>query len=167
FQMRSFEERFVTIGLNYRVIGGPRFYERQEIRDALAYLRVVAQPADDLAFERIVNVPKRGIGETTVRLLHDHARARDIPIIQATDELIQTEEIKSTKTRTALRDLLASFGRWRSKLDEMKHSELAEMILEESGYTDMWQQDRSADAPGRLENLKELIRSMEAFESLG
>jgi len=167
FQMRSFEERFVSIGLNYRVIGGPRFYERQEIRDALAYLRVVAQPADDLAFERIVNVPKRSIGETTVRLLHDHARARDIPIIQATEELIQTEEIKSSKTRTALRDLLASFALWRSKLDQMKHGELAEMILEESGYTDMWQQDRSADAPGRLENLKELIRSMEAFESLG
>ena len=167
FQMRSFEERFVTIGLNYRVIGGPRFYERQEIRDALAYLRVVAQPADDLAFERIVNVPKRSIGETTVRLLHDYARARDIPILQATEELIQTEEIKSSKTRTALRDLLASFSLWRSKLDQMKHGELAEMILEESGYTDMWQQDRSADAPGRLENLKELIRSMEAFESLG
>ncbi|BCP54409.1 DNA helicase [Kaistia sp. 32K] len=166
FQMRSFEERFVTIGLNYRVIGGPRFYERQEIRDALAYLRVVAQPADDLAFERIVNVPKRGIGETTVRLLHDHARARNIPILQATDELIQTEEIKSSKTRTALRDLLASFALWRSKLDQMKHGELAEMILEESGYTEMWQQDRSADAPGRLENLKELIRSMEEFESL-
>jgi len=167
FQMRSFEERFVTIGLNYRVIGGPRFYERQEIRDALAYLRVVAQPADDLAFERIVNVPKRSIGETTVRLLHDHARARNIPILQATEELIQTEEIKSSKTRTALRDLLASFALWRSKLETMKHGELAEMILEESGYTDMWQQDRSADAPGRLENLKELIRSMEAFESLG
>ncbi|WP_018183500.1 ATP-dependent helicase [Kaistia granuli] len=167
FQMRSFEERFVTIGLNYRVIGGPRFYERQEIRDALAYLRVVAQPADDLAFERIVNVPKRSIGETTVRLLHDHARARNIPIIQATEELIDTEEIKSSKTRTALRDLLASFALWRSKLETMKHGELAEMILEESGYTDMWQQDRSADAPGRLENLKELIRSMEAFESLG
>ncbi|WP_156912007.1 ATP-dependent helicase [Kaistia adipata] len=167
FQMRSFEERFVTIGLNYRVIGGPRFYERQEIRDALAYLRVVAQPADDLAFERIVNVPKRSIGETTVRLLHDHARARNIPILQATEELIDTEEIKSSKTRAALRDLLASFALWRSKLDQMKHGELAEMILEESGYTDMWQQDRSADAPGRLENLKELIRSMEAFESLG
>jgi DNA helicase-2/ATP-dependent DNA helicase PcrA len=167
FQMRSFEERFVTIGLNYRVIGGPRFYERQEIRDALAYLRVVAQPADDLAFERIVNVPKRSIGETTVRLLHDHARARNIPILQATEELIDTEEIKSSKTRTALRDLLASFALWRSKLDQMKHGELAEMILEESGYTDMWQQDRSADAPGRLENLKELVRSMEAFESLG
>jgi DNA helicase-2/ATP-dependent DNA helicase PcrA len=167
FQMRSFEERFVSIGLNYRVIGGPRFYERQEIRDALAYLRVVAQPADDLAFERIVNVPKRSIGETTVRLLHDHARARDIPIILATEELLQTEEIKSSKTRTALRDLLASFSLWRSKLETMKHGELAEMILEESGYTDMWQQDRSADAPGRLENLKELVRSMEAFESLG
>ncbi|HEV7283970.1 MAG TPA: UvrD-helicase domain-containing protein [Kaistia sp.] len=165
FQMRSFEDRFVTLGLNYRVIGGPRFYERQEIRDALAYFRVVVQPSDDLAFERIVNVPKRGIGDTTVRLLYDHARARRIPIIQAADELVHTEEIKP-KTRGALRELLASFELWRSKLAAMKHGELAEMILEESGYTEMWQQDRSADAPGRLENLKELIRSMEEFESL-
>ena len=165
FQMRSFEDRFVTLGLNYRVIGGPRFYERQEIRDALAYFRVVVQPSDDLAFERIVNVPKRGIGDTTVRLLYDHARARQIPIIQAADELVHTEEIKP-KTRGALRELLASFELWRSKLAAMKHGELAEMILEESGYTEMWQQDRSADAPGRLENLKELIRSMEEFESL-
>jgi DNA helicase-2/ATP-dependent DNA helicase PcrA len=165
FQMRSFEDRFVTLGLNYRVIGGPRFYERQEIRDALAYFRVVVQQSDDLAFERIVNVPKRGIGDTTVRLLYDHARARQIPIIQAADELVHTEEIKP-KTRGALRELLASFELWRSKLAAMKHGELAEMILEESGYTEMWQQDRSADAPGRLENLKELIRSMEEFESL-
>ncbi|MBN9019545.1 MAG: UvrD-helicase domain-containing protein [Rhizobiales bacterium] len=165
FQMRSFEDRFVTLGLNYRVIGGPRFYERAEIRDALAYFRVVAQPADDLAFERIVNTPRRGIGETTVRLLYDHARSRQIPILQAADELTQTSEI-AAKTRTSLRELIASFARWRNSLGAIKHTELAETILEESGYTEMWQQDRSADAPGRLENLKELIRSMEGFESL-
>ncbi|MCX5497116.1 UvrD-helicase domain-containing protein [Kaistia dalseonensis] len=165
FQMRSFEDRFITLGLNYRVIGGPRFYERQEIRDALAYFRVVAQPADDLAFERIVNTPRRGIGDTSIKLLYDYGRSRGIPITQAAEELVQTEEVKA-KTRTALRDLMASFERWRGKLGTIKHTELAEIILDESGYTEMWQQDRSADAPGRLENLKELIRSMDEFESM-
>ena len=166
FQMRSFEERFITLGLDYRVIGGPRFYERQEIRDALAYLRATSQPSDDLAFERIVNVPRRGIGDTTVRLLHDYARQRTIPLMQAAVELCDTEEI-NTRTRTALRDLLAMFARWRTQLDQLPHTELAELILEESGYTEMWQNERSADAPGRLENLKELVRSMEDFETLG
>ncbi len=165
FQMRSFEERFITLGLDYRVIGGPRFYERQEIRDALAYLRATAQPADDLAFERIVNVPRRGIGDTTVRMLHDYARAKGIPLMQAAIELCDTEEING-RTRAALRDVLAMFGRWRSQLDHLPHTELAELILEESGYTEMWQNERSADAPGRLENLKELIRAMEDFETM-
>jgi len=165
FQMRAFEDRFVTLGLNYRVIGGPRFYERQEIRDALAYFRAVAQPADDLAFERIVNVPRRGIGETTVRLLHDRARAKKVPLIEAAAEIAETDEL-AARTRTALRDLVAAFGRWRAKLDTLPHTELAEIILDESGYTEMWQADRSADAPGRLENLKELVRSMEEFDSM-
>jgi DNA helicase-2/ATP-dependent DNA helicase PcrA len=165
FQMRSFEDRFVTLGLNYRVIGGPRFYERQEIRDALAYFRVTAQPADDLAFERIVNVPRRGIGETTVKLLHDRARAKGVPLTQAAADVVETDEI-NTRARTALKDLLAAFARWRGQLDALPHTELGEIILEESGYTEMWQADRSADAPGRLENLKELIRSMEGFESM-
>jgi DNA helicase-2/ATP-dependent DNA helicase PcrA len=165
FQMRSFEDRFITLGLDYRVIGGPRFYERQEIRDALAYLRAVAQPADDLAFERIVNVPRRGIGDTTVRVLHDYARARGVPMMQAAAELCDTEELNA-RTRSALRDLLAMFARWRSELDHLPHTELAELILEESGYTEMWQNERSADAPGRLENLKELVRSMEEFETM-
>ncbi len=166
FQMRAFEDRFVTLGLNYRVIGGPRFYERQEIRDALAYFRVVAQPADDLAFERIVNTPRRGIGETTVKLLHDRARAGNIPLTAAAAEIIETDEI-AARTRASLRDLLAAFARWRTQLATLSHTELAEIILEESGYTEMWQADRSADAPGRLENLKELVRSMEEFDSLG
>jgi DNA helicase-2/ATP-dependent DNA helicase PcrA len=165
FQMRAFEDRFVTLGLNYRVIGGPRFYERQEIRDALAYFRVTVQPADDLAFERIVNVPRRGIGETTVKLLHDRARAGRVPLTQAAADMVETDEI-AARTRTALRDLLAAFGRWRGQVDTLPHTELAEIILEESGYTEMWQADRSADAPGRLENLKELIRSMEDFETM-
>ena len=165
FQMREFEDRFVTLGLNYRVIGGPRFYERLEIRDAMAFFRVVAQPADDLAFERIVNVPKRGLGEATIRQVHDTARARRIPMLQAAAELAESDELKP-KPRSALREVAANFERWQRALDTRPHTELAEIILEESGYTDMWKNDRSAEAPGRLENLKELIRSMEEFESM-
>jgi DNA helicase-2/ATP-dependent DNA helicase PcrA len=165
FQMREFEDRFIQLGLPYRVIGGPRFYERAEIRDALAYLRVIAQPADDLAFERIVNVPKRGLGDATVQMLHDHARKKRIPLSEAASALSATDEMKP-KPRQALRDLMASFERWRAKKDVMPHTELAEIMLDESGYTDMWLKDRSADAAGRLENLKELVRSMEEFENL-
>src|SRR5262245_4006120 len=165
FQMRECEDRFIQLGLPYRVIGGPRFYERAEIRDALAYLRVIAQPADDLAFERILNVPKRGLGDATLQMLHDHARKRRIPLTEAATALSATDEMKP-KPRTALRDLMASFERWREKKDSMPHTELAEVMLDESGYTDMWQKDRSADAAGRLENLKELVRSMEEFENL-
>jgi DNA helicase-2/ATP-dependent DNA helicase PcrA len=165
FQMREFEDRFVTLGLPYRVIGGPRFYERQEIRDALAYLRVVHSPTDDLAFERIVNVPKRGLGDATVQMLHDHARKRRIPLTEAARAVIETDELKP-KPRGALRDVLAAFDRWRIQKDALPHTQLAEIVLDESGYTEMWQKDRSADAAGRLENLKELIRSMEEFENL-
>ncbi len=165
FQMREFEDRFVTLGLPYRVIGGPRFYERAEIRDALAYLRVINSPADDLAFERIVNVPKRGIGDATVQLLHDIARKRRIPLTEAARAMIETDEIKP-KARGSLRDVLANFDRWRTQRDAIPHTELAEIVLDESGYTEMWQKDRSADAAGRLENLKELVRSMEEFENL-
>ncbi|MGO6845392.1 ATP-dependent helicase [Rhizobium ruizarguesonis] len=165
FQMREFEDRFVTLGLNYRVIGGPRFYERLEIRDAMAYFRLVAQASDDLAFERIVNTPKRGLGDTTVRALHDYARARDIPMLAAAADIIETDELKP-KARKALFDVIQSFRRWQELLENTPHTELAEQILEESGYTDMWKNDKSAEAPGRLENLKELIRSMESFESM-
>jgi DNA helicase-2/ATP-dependent DNA helicase PcrA len=165
FQMREFEERFIQLGLPYRVIGGPRFYERAEIRDALAYLRVIAQPADDLAFERIVNVPKRGLGDATLQMLHDYARRKRIPLTEAASALSATDEMKP-KPRQALRDLMTSFDSWRLRKDSMPHTELAEIVLDESGYTDMWQKDRSADAAGRLENLKELVRSMEEFENL-
>lgn len=165
FQMREFEDRFVTMGLNYRVIGGPRFYERMEIRDAMAYFRVVCQPADDLAFERIVNKPKRGIGDVTMKKIHATARARGIPLTLATRELVETEELTST-VRGTLKSVLENFDRWRQELTSTSHTELAEIILDESGYTEMWQNDRSADAPGRLENLKELVRSMEEFENL-
>ena len=165
FQMRSFEDRFVTLGLNYRVIGGPRFYERAEIRDALAYFRATVQPADDLAFERVVNTPRRGIGAATVKLLHNRARATKVPLMQAATDMVETDEI-SSRARASLRDLLASFARWRGQLSAVPHTELAEIVLEESGYTEMWQADRAADAPGRLENLKELVRSMDQFESM-
>ncbi|RVC07080.1 ATP-dependent DNA helicase, partial [Mesorhizobium sp. M7A.F.Ca.AU.001.01.1.1] len=165
FQMRAFEDRFITLGLNYRVIGGPRFYERLEIRDAMAFFRVVAQGADDLAFERIVNVPKRGLGEATIRQIHDTARALRIPMLEAAAKLAESDELKP-KPRAALREVAANFERWQKALETTPHTELAETILEESGYTDMWKNDRSVEAPGRLENLKELIRSMEEYESL-
>jgi DNA helicase II / ATP-dependent DNA helicase PcrA len=165
FQMREFEDRFVTLGLPYRVIGGPRFYERAEIRDALAYLRLINSPADDLAFERIVNVPKRGLGDATVQMLHDHARKRRVPLTDAARAVIETDELKP-KPRGALRGVLESFDRWRKQRDSLPHTQLAEIVLDESGYIEMWQKDRSADAAGRLENLKELIRSMEEFENL-
>jgi DNA helicase-2/ATP-dependent DNA helicase PcrA len=166
FQMREFEDRFVTLGLPYRVIGGPRFYERAEIRDALAYLRLVNQPADDLAFERIINVPRRGLGDATVQALQHHARRQSVPLLQAARLLSETEELKA-KPRAMLRDVVAMFDRWRAQKDTLPHTELAEIILDESGYTEMWQKDRSADAAGRLENLKELVRSMDEFENLG
>jgi len=165
YQMREFEDRFVTLGLPYRVIGGPRFYERAEIRDALAYLRVINSPADDLAFERIVNVPKRGLGDATVQMLHDHARKRRIPLFEAARAVVDTDELKP-KARGSLRDLVLQFDRWRTQREVTSHTELAEIVLDESGYTEMWQKDRSADAAGRLENLKELVRSMEEFENL-
>ena len=165
FQMREFEDRFVTLGLNYRVIGGPRFYERAEIRDALAYLRVINSPADDLAFERIVNTPKRGLGDATVQMLHDIARKRRIPLTEAARSVIETDELKP-KARGSLRDVMANFDRWRVQRDIVSHTQLAEIVLDESGYTEMWQKDRSADAAGRLDNLKELVRSMEEFENL-
>ncbi|HBF57393.1 MAG TPA: AAA family ATPase, partial [Afipia sp.] len=165
WQMRAFEERFIMLGIPYRVIGGPRFFERAEIRDALAYLRVINSPADDLAFERIVNVPKRGLGDATVQMLHDVARKRRIPLTEAARAVIETDELKP-KARGSLRDVMTNFDRWRAQRDIVPHTQLAEIVLDESGYTEMWQKDRSADAAGRLDNLKELVRSMEEFENL-
>jgi DNA helicase II / ATP-dependent DNA helicase PcrA len=126
---------------------------------------VISSAADDLAFERIVNVPKRGLGDATLQMLHDHARKRRIPLYEAARAVTETDELKP-KARGALRDLLASFDRWRTRAEVTSHTELAEIVLDESGYTDMWRKDRSADAAGRLENLKELVRSMEEFENL-
>ena len=165
FQMRAFEERFIHLGLPYRVVGGPRFYERQEIRDALAYLRVVAQPANDLAFERIVNTPKRGIGATSVQTLVRLARSAGVPLTEAARRLVQTDELKP-KTRTALRRLIEDFDRWRGLVAGLPHPELAGVVLDESGYTAMWQADKGPEAQGRLDNLKELVAAMEEFETL-
>jgi len=165
-QMRSFEERFITLGLNYRVIGGPRFYERKEIRDAIAYLRLVAQPADDLALDRIINTPKRGLGDSTVQLLHSAARANNVPLLSAIRMLVDTEELKP-KQRTTLRGLVSQFEDWSFHAQSMKPFELVERILEESGYTDMLSAEKSVESEGRKENLKELSRSMEEFDTLG
>ncbi|WP_395814918.1 ATP-dependent helicase, partial [Devosia sp.] len=189
-QTLAFEERFMTLGIEYRIIGGSRFYDRREIRDAIAYLRVVANPSDGMAFDRIVNVPKRRIGESTIQQIHRVSRATNQPLLSATRLLVSTEELKSAP-RTILRDLIAQFDDWASRMHErvvirkvesadpnvlpieveeiipaVPHPELAQQILDESGYTEMWQNDRSADSPGRLENLKALIDQMRGFESL-
>jgi DNA helicase-2/ATP-dependent DNA helicase PcrA len=164
-QMREIEERFIALGLPYRVIGGPRFYERAEIRDAMAYLRCVHSPTDDLAFERIFNVPKRGLGDAALQQLHMHARATGMSLLQSARALVETEEFKP-KVRSTVRELVQAFARWAAKLEHATPAEVAETVLEESGYTDMWQKDRSADAAGRLENLKELVRSLDEFPDL-
>lgn len=165
FQTREFEERFLTVGIPYRVVGGPRFYERQEIRDALAYLRVIHQADDDLAFERIINRPKRGIGDATLQTLHQAARAANASLFRAARGLVTTDELKP-RARTALSDLLAGFDRWRHAAEGLPHPELAQIVLDESGYTAMLMADRAPEAPGRLENLKELVVAMEDFENL-
>ncbi len=165
FQMREFEERFLMRGLDYRVIGGPRFYERMEIRDAVAYLQVTANPDNDIKLERIINTPRRGIGAASVQLLARTARAQGISMMNAARQLIETDEIRG-KARSSIRELVMSFERWRGMIETTSHTRLAEIILDESGYTSMWQADKSPAAPGRLENLKELVNAMGEFEDL-
>jgi DNA helicase-2/ATP-dependent DNA helicase PcrA len=166
FQTREFEDRFIVIGLPYRIVGGFRFYERAEIRDALAYLRVVNQPNDDLAFERIVNVPKRGLGDKALARVHSLARAQGIPLTLAAARILDTDEL-TPQARRALGNLIGDIARWRDLASRLPHPELARQILDESGYTAMWQADRSVEAAGRLENLNELVRAMEEYENLG
>ena len=185
FQTREFEERFIAIGLPYQIIGGFRFYERAEIRDAIAYLRLVTQPADDLAFERIVNQPKRGLGDKAVATIHRHARATQQPLLLAAASLLDSDEL-TPQARRSLGNFVADIARWRgmysspergggppqavegqSSTGALPHPELARIVLEESGYTAMLQADRSAESAGRLENLAELTRAMEDYESLG
>jgi DNA helicase II / ATP-dependent DNA helicase PcrA len=165
FQMRSFEDRFITLGLPYRVVGGPRFYERAEIKDAVAYLSVVLSPDNDLKFERIINTPKRGIGDSSVKKMYDVARKQGTSLYAGAATMLASDELPN-KARNSLRLLLESFTRWRHQRDAIPHTELAEIILDESGYTEMWQNDKSPEAQGKLENLKELVRSMGEFENL-
>ena len=184
-QMRAFEDRFLTIGLPYRVIGGPRFYERMEIRDAMAYFRLAVSPGDDLAFERIVNTPKRGLGDKAQQTIQRVARANDVSLFQGAALAIEAGEIKG-KGAGQLRALIENIARWHRAVgitgfaeaeddlieivrpdgDTQNHIELAEQILEESGYTEMWLNDKTPEGPGRLENLKELIKALENFENL-
>ena len=165
FQSREFEERFINLGIPYRVIGGPRFYERQEIRDALAYLRLVNQLDDDLAFERVVNVPRRGIGTATMQALHGVGRANQVSLTEAGRRLIATDELKPA-ARKAIGTVLRDLDRWRAQAQRLPHTEVAQILLDESGYTAMWQADKSPEAPGRLENLRELIVAMAEFDTL-
>jgi DNA helicase-2/ATP-dependent DNA helicase PcrA len=208
FQTREFEERFIAIGLPYQIIGGFRFYERAEIRDAIAYLRLIVSPSDDLAFERIVNTPKRGLGDKAVATIHRHARATQQPLLLAAATLLDSDEL-TPQARRSLGNFVADIARWRGMLQSsspavagevaaqsadggvlplnqnpstasggpppheivgrvsaLPHPELARIVLEESGYTAMLQADRSAESAGRLENLAELTRAMEEYESL-
>jgi DNA helicase II / ATP-dependent DNA helicase PcrA len=165
FQTRALEERLINIGIPYRVIGGLRFYERAEIRDAIAYLRLLVQPADDLAFERIINVPRRGVGEAALRTLHETARGHGLALSGAADKLLAEGGLKG-KVKGSLGTLLRQLDGWRAMLGREGHVVTAAIVLEESGYTDMWQQDKSPEAPGRLENLKELVRALAEFETL-
>jgi DNA helicase-2/ATP-dependent DNA helicase PcrA len=166
-QMRAFEDRFLTIGLPYRVIGGPRFYERMEIRDAMAYFRLVVSPADDLAFERIVNTPKRGLGDKAQQKIQVTARQNGVPLVEGARILLAEGGITG-KGAGQLRTLVDNLDRWGRMTGhaDLSHVELAEMVLDESGYTAMWQNDKTPEAPGRLENLKELVKALENFDNL-
>ncbi len=186
-QMRAFEDRFLTIGLPYRVIGGPRFYERMEIRDAMAYFRIVTSPDDDLAFERIVNTPKRGLGDKAQQTMQRMARENGVSLLDGAALAVEQGVIKG-KGAKALAELVVNISRWgrmtratiaadgddvvedllspQPTKTEVSHVELAQIILDESGYTAMWQNDKTPEAPGRLENLKELVKALENFENL-
>jgi DNA helicase-2/ATP-dependent DNA helicase PcrA len=166
FQTREFEDRFIAIGMPYRITGGFRFYERAEIRDALAYLRLVNQPADDLAFERVVNQPKRGLGDKAVAKVQMLARAQGLALTTAAARIIDSDEL-TPQARRALGGFVSDLARWRDLAGVVPHHELARSILEESGYTAMLQADKSAESAGRLENLSELVRAVEEYETLG
>jgi len=166
FQTRELEDRFIAIGLPYRIVGGFRFYERAEIRDALAYLRLVNQPADDLAFERIVNQPKRGLGDKALARIQQFARATAQPLTIAAARILDSDEL-TPQARRALGNFIGDLARWRDLATTLPHADLARQILDEAGYTAMLQADRSVEAAGRLENLAELARAMEEYETLG
>jgi DNA helicase-2/ATP-dependent DNA helicase PcrA len=165
FQTRAFEERMITLAIPYRVVGGLRFYERAEIRDAIAYMRVLRQPADDLAYERIVNVPRRGAGDVALRMMHETARSESISLSAAAEKLARNGALKG-RVREAIGELASGFTRWRALLESDGHIVTIATMLDESGYTGMWKADKSIEAPGRLDNLKELVRAMADFETL-
>lgn len=165
WQMRAFEDRFIMIGLPYKVIGGPRFFERLEIRDALAYLRLLRQTDDDLAFERVVNQPKRGVGETSLKKIMQEARDNGVSLFAMADNLLERDALKGP-AKTGLTRFIESLKHWRKKKDELSHIELAELVLDESGYIEMWRNDKTPQAQTRIENLQELVRSMAQFETL-
>ena len=165
FQTREFEERFLKIGMGYRVIGGTKFYERAEIKDSVAFLRIVNQKNDDLAFERIINVPKRSVGDSTLKQLHEWGRKNKKSLEDSVIELLQLDKIKP-KTKLGLVKILNLFNKWRSDLKKKKHYELMEIILDESGYSKMLKDKKDLESEGRLENLKELIRGMRDFDNL-
>ncbi len=166
-QMRAFEDRFLTIGLPYRVIGGPRFYERQEIRDAMGYFRLAVSPTDDLAFERIVNTPRRGLGPKALQTIQREARERGLSLLEGAAAVVAGGGL-SGKAAAALRRLVEQMGAFHAEALDSRasHVALAERILDETGYTAMWQNDKSPDAPGRLDNLKELVKALEEFDNL-
>ena len=166
YQTREFEDRFIQIGLNYRIVGGFRFYERAEIRDALAYLRVISQPADDLAFERIYNQPKRGLGAKTLEAMRRHARRTGLPLAAASLDLVDTDELPA-RARNMLTGLLKQFVHWREAAEQETPANLMRLVLNESGYDEMLAKDRSAESAGRAENLSELARAMEEYDTLG
>ena len=165
YQTREFEDRLLYVGVPYRIIGGSRFYERQEIRDILAYLRLTSHEGDDLAFGRIINVPKRGIGPSTVQRLHQLGREEEISLLEAARRLIETDELKPM-TRSRLRSFIQLIEQWQKSRDTLSVAELATQVLGQSGYLDMWKADPSPDAPGRIENLKEFVTALEGFDSL-
>jgi len=165
FQTREFEERFLKIGMGYRVIGGTKFYERAEIKDSVAFLRIINQKNDDLAFERIINVPKRAIGDSTLKQLHNWGRKNKKSLEDSAIELLQLNKIKP-KAKLGLVKILGMFNKWRSDLKKKKHYELMEIILDESGYSKMLKDKKDLESEGRLENLKELIRGMHDFDNL-
>jgi len=166
-QMRAFEDRFLTIGLPYRVIGGPRFYERLEVRDAMAYFRLAVSPSDDLAFERVINTPKRGLGDKAQADIQRAARGAGVGLLDGARELLARGAIGG-KGAGQLRSFVDGVDRWHiaTLAADYDHVRLAEQILDESGYTTMWQNDKTPEAAGRLENLKELVKALEQFDNL-
>lgn len=165
FQMRAFEERFNTLGIAYRVVGGPRFYEREETRDALSYLRLIRSTDDDLAFERIVNKPKRGLGDKALQVLHKTARGHGVPLMTAARLALETSDLHAAAKR-ALLNFVDTVDRWARDAKDMVPADLAELILEESGYIEMWKNSKNPQAPGKLDNLKEFIQAVSEFETL-